>query len=193
MENIKTYSWINESELKVEDDRFFIKAMPESDFFRSPVDDTVVESAQFLYKEIEGDFLIRVRVKPIFEHIYDACSIFIYADETRWLKTAFEFTDLGPNAIVTVATDGYSDDANGVEIKEDSVYLQVIRKGNAFACHYSTDGVNFKMARLLRIESPSTVKVGVSAQSPTGTGGFMEFSDLMITDKLPEDIRSLEG
>jgi len=193
MEDIRTYKWINESELEVDDNRFFIKALPKSDFFCNPIDDTVVKNAQFLYKEIEGDFLVRVRVKPTFEHVYDACSIFIYANEAHWLKTAFEFTDLGPNAIVTVATDGYSDDADGVEIDEDFVYLQVIRKNDVFACHYSTDGVNFKMARLLRIALPTTVKVGVSAQSPTGTGGFMEFSDLLITDKLPEDIRSADA
>jgi len=191
MENIKEYSWINESELKVEGNKFYIKAMPKSDFFRNPIDGTVVANAQYLYREIEGDFLIRARVKPIFADIYDACSIFISADEERWLKAAFEFTDLGYNAIVTVATNGYSDDANGIEIKDDSVYLQVIRKGDAFACHYSTDGENYKMSRLLRLPVPATIKVGVSAQSPTGNGGFMEFSDLMITNKLPEDIRSL--
>jgi len=190
MEDIRTFSWMNESELKAEKDCFHIKSKSHSDFFCNPVDGEITADATFLYKEVEGDFLISVRVKPVFVHTYDACSILIYSDETHWIKTAFEFTDLGTNSIVTVATDGYSDDANGVDIKDDFVYLQVIRKGDVFACHYSTDGVNFKMARFLRIAVPETLKIGVSAQSPTGAGNFMEFSDLKITSTLPKDIRA---
>ena len=187
--NVKEFNWMNESELKVEDDHFFIKATPHSDFFRNPIDDNVAATAPFLYKEVANDFLINVCVKPTFTSTYDACSIFIYSDEKRWLKVAFEYTDLDTHSIVTVATDTYSDDANGVEIKEDWVYLQVIRKGDVFACHYSTDGINYKMTRLLRLAVPPTIKVGLSAQSPIGEGQFMAFKDLKITQTLPEDIR----
>ena len=187
--NFEEFSWMNESELNIEGSNFFIKATPNSDFFRNPIDGTVVATAPFFYKEITGDFLINVCVKPTFKSTYDAGCIFIYSDEKRWLKVAFEYTDLGTNAIVTVATNNYSDDANGVEIKDDWVYLQVIRKGDVFACHYSTDGVNFKMTRLLHQGIPSTIKVGVSAQSPIGQGQFMAFKDLKITHVLPEDIR----
>ena len=187
--NFEDFSWLNKSELKVENDNFYIKATPHSDFFRNPVDGDTIATAPFLYREMEGDFLISVCVKPAFTSTYDACSIFVYSDEKRWLKNAFEYTDMGTHSIVTVATDNYSDDANGVDILQDNVYLQVIRKGDVFACHYSTNGANFKMARLLRLAVPASIKVGVSAQSPTGEGGFMEFSNLKITQTLPGDIR----
>ena len=187
--NIEEFAWMNKSELKVENDMYFVKATPRSDFFCNPVDGTVISNAPYLYKEMEGDFLVNVRVKPAFVSTYDACSVFVYADEKHWLKTAFEFTDLGNPAVVTVATNGYSDDANGVEITEDAVYLQIIRKGDVFACHYSRDGIVFKMARLLRLPVPAKMKVGISVQSPTGEGNFMEFSNLKLTKTLPEDIR----
>ena len=187
--NIEEFKWINKSELRAEKNNFFVKATPRSDFFCNPVDGAIISNAPFLYTEIEGDFLISVRVKPAFVSTYDACSVFICSDEKHWIKTAFEYTDLGFPSVVTVVTDNYSDDANGVEITEDSVYLQVVRKGDVFACHYSKDGILFKMARLSRLPVPAALKVGVSAQSPTGEGNFMEFSDLKITKTLPEDIR----
>ena len=187
--NFEEFSWMNKSELKVENDNFYIKATSHSDYFCNPVDGGSIATAPFLYREIEGDFLISVCVKPDFVSTYDACSVFVYSDERHWLKTAFEYTDLGTHSIVTVATDNYSDDANGVDIREDHVYLQIMRKGNVFACHYSTDGVNFKMARLLNLIVPARIKAGVSAQSPTGEGQFMGFSSLKITQSLPGDIR----
>lgn len=189
MINIEEFNWLNKSEIKMGNNSFYIKATPRSDFFCNPVDGTSTASAPFLFKEMEGDFLISVCVKPSFVSTYDACSVFVYSDEKHWLKTAFEYTDLDTHSIVTVATDDYSDDANGVNIKEDNVYLQVIRKGDVFACHYSTDGINFRMVRLFRLIVPATVKVGLSAQSPIGEGQFMEFSKLKITQILPNDIR----
>ena len=188
--DLNEFNWINESELIVESDTFHIKSTPKSDFFCNPADGVSVATAPFLYKEVEGDFLIKACVKPTFVSTYDACTVFVYADEKHWLKTAFEFTDLGTNSIVTVATNNYSDDANGVDIDVNAVYLQIMRKGNVFACHYSTDGITYKMARLLRMDVPIKLKIGVSAQSPTGEGQLMEFNDLVISQILPEDIRS---
>jgi regulation of enolase protein 1 (concanavalin A-like superfamily) len=189
MVNHDEFNWINKSEIKIENDKVFIKSTNRSDFFCNPVDGVSISNAPFYYREIERDFLISARVKPAFKSTYDACTIFVYSDEKHWLKTAFENTDFGTHAIVTVATNNYSDDANSVNIKEDDVYLQIIRKGDVFACHYSTNGKDFYMARLLRLALPATVKVGISAQSPTGEGQIMEFSNLKITKTLPKDIR----
>ena len=191
-ENIKDFNWLNRSELKIENNDFYIKATPNSDFFCNPIDGKSSSTAPFLFKEIKGDFLINVLVEPEFTNTYDACSVFIYSDENHWIKTAFEYTDLGIKSIVTVVTDMYSDDANGVEIKENKAYLQVIRKNDIFACHYSEDGVKFKMARLFKLVVPEIIKVGVSAQSPMGLGQFMKFSNLKITQTIPEDIRKCE-
>lgn len=184
------FQWMNESECRVENDTFYIKSTPNSDFFCNPTDGMPIATAPFLYQEMEGDFLIKVCAKPTFVSTYDACTVFVYVDDKHWLKIAFEYTDLGTHSIVTVATNHYSDDANGVDMKGDAVYLQVMRKGNVFACHYSTDDVNYKMARLLRMDIPTVVKIGVSAQSPTGEGQFMAFKDLTISQTLPEDIRN---
>ena len=182
--------WMNESELRCKDSRFFVRSTPRSDFFCSPETGDVVATAPFLYRDVDGDFRMNVRVRPTFVSTYDACSLFVYARDRQWLKVAFELTDIGTHSIVTVATDGYSDDANGVDIANDTVYLQLIRKGDVFVCHYSTDGATFKMARILGINMPTAVRVGVSVQAPTGEGQWMEFSDLNLTKTIPADIRT---
>ena len=187
--NLKEFSWMNESELRMENGSFHIKSTPNSDFICSPTQGDVIANAPFLFKEVEGDFLISACVKPTFRSTYDACAILVYANDKHWLKAAFEYTDLGTNSIVTVATDNYSDDANGVDIEGDCVYLQIIRQGNVFACHYSTNGIDYKMARILRMDVPSAMKIGVAVQSPTGEGQFMKFSNLIISQILPKDIR----
>ena len=187
--NLKQFSWMNQSELEIENDKAYMTSTPHSDFICSPVDGSVCANAPFLYQEMEGDFLIRVRVKPTFVSTYDACTILAYVDERHWLKTGFEYTDFEANSIVTVATDGYSDESIGVDIEEDTVYVQIMRKGNVFACHYSADGVTYKMARKLRLDFPARVKVGISVQSPRGPGQTMEFSGLEILQTAPEDIR----
>ena len=187
--NLEEFCWLNKSDIVIENDKFFIKSLPHSDFICSPVKGNVIANAPFLYKEVEGDFVINACVKPTFQSVYDACAVFAYVDDKNWLKIAFEYTDLGTHSIVTVATENYSDDANGVDINENAVFLQIIRKNNVFVCHYSTDGIEYKMARILRLNAPAKMKIGVAVQSPTGEGQLMEFSNLKITKTLPADIR----
>lgn len=187
--SIKDFKWINKSEYNLEGDTITITALPKTDYFRNPINGSVSENAQFLYTEIEGDFAFRAKVKPNFEETFDACSLFVYADEENWIKTAFEATDLGTNAIVTVVTRGFSDDANSVNVEGESIYLQLVRKKDTFVCHYSFDGKEFMMARIFHFPAPSTLKVGFGAQSPKGRGGPREFSEAQLLWDLPENLR----
>ena len=134
--NVHDFNWMNQSELKMEGDTCYVKSTPHSDMICSPVDGGIITNAPFLYREMEGDFLVGARVKPTFVSTYDAMGILVYADERHWLKTCFEVTDFNTRSIVTVATDTYSDESIAEDVKADAVYLQIMRKGNVFACHY---------------------------------------------------------
>ncbi len=48
------------------------------------------------------------------------------------------------NAVVTVMTNEKSDDANGINVDTNEIWLQMARKDNAFAIHYSLDGKEIK-------------------------------------------------
>ena len=114
-------------------------------------------------------FVLRAKVSHAFKDTYDSCSIMVFQDATHWAKSCFELTDFGTNAVVSVVTKGDSDDANGPNIDGDEVWLQMCRKDNAFAFHYSLDGEYFFMTRFFTLPAVGkTVKIGLLAQAPTG-------------------------
>ena len=71
----------------------------------------------------------------------------IIRDEYMWAKAAFEKSDFGTNAVVCVVTDQVSDDANGCNIDQDEIWLQIVRVGDVFCTHYSLDGERFAKIR----------------------------------------------
>lgn len=84
-------------------------------------------------------------------------SIDIYAPDKLWAKACFEYTDFGTNAVVTVMTNERSDDANGINVDSKEMWLQIARKDNVFAIHYSFDGEEFVMARLAHLPMPKKI------------------------------------
>jgi regulation of enolase protein 1 (concanavalin A-like superfamily) len=106
-----------------------------------------------------------------------------------WAKACFEQTDFNTRAVVSVVTNQVSDDANGCNINGDSVWLQMTRAGQAFAFHYSEDGENYYMMRVFSLPVGETVKVGLEAQAPIGSGGERHFESFSIESKTVKNIR----
>lgn len=187
--DLSKFQWMNESRYDVLTHGISIYAPKQSDFFVNPETKEETTTAPFLYTMVEGDFVCRAKVHHAFQSTYDACVLLAYEHESLWAKACFEFSDLNSHAIVSVMTNQVSDDANGVELQGDEVWLQLSRKGNMFAVHYSYDGTHYKMARLTNLPMSSKIKVGFEAQSPMGEGGMREFSDIMLESFTLEDIR----
>jgi len=193
--NYDSFKWINKSEHTIDGDKITIQAPTITDYFNSPVPENgkfnePVVNAPFFYTEIEGDFVIKVKVKPNFESNFDAACIMVIQDDYTWIKAAFEKTDFATAAVVSVVTDKISDDANGCNINGDSVWLQVARVGENFAIHYSLDGETYEMVRVFYLKTDKVLKVGIEAQSPTGKGGPREFSGLSIERKTIKNLRA---
>ena len=94
--------------------------------------------------------------------------------------------------MVSVVTNGVSDDCNGEKMDKDEIWMQVIRKDNNFALHYSEDKENWKMVRIFKLDMNKTVKVGFSAQSPIGDGCITRFEGIEIMDNNYSNIRKPE-
>jgi len=193
--NLNSFKWLNEAKFNVDGDKITITAPPKCDFFNSPVPENGVfkapqADAPFFYTEIEGDFIIRVKVKPDFKAIYDAACIMVMQDENLWLKAAYEKSDFDTTAVVSVVTNKISDDANGCNLTADSIWLQVARVGCNFAVHYSLDGEKFDMVRLCMLPVADTIKVGIESQCPTGEGATHEFSGLTIEKRSISNLRA---
>ena len=189
--NLQSFTWMNEpEEFQFFDGSLKIKTGEKTDFFNNPENNEITANAPFLYKELEGDFVATALVKPNFDDIWNACSIVIHMDATHWIKLAFENSDATGKSIVTVVTNGISDDANGAVLNEkDSIWLRIIRKGNIYALHWSEDGKDFIMARLAAMPVFDKVKVGLETQCPAGEGAEHEVLYFSIEQRTITDLR----
>lgn len=193
--NMTGWKWLNESQIINEGNEVVIYAPGHTDWFNNPVPEdgklsAPVANAPFFYTEVTGDFVFRAKVRPNFRSVYDACALMVIQDETLWTKVAFEKSDFGTTAAVCVVTNGISDDANGCNIQQEEVWLQIVRVGDVFCTHYSLDGENFDMVRLFHLPVEKTVKVGIEAQSPAGEGGLRFYSDISLENRTVANLRA---
>lgn len=60
-----------------------------------------------------------------------------------------------------------------------------------WSLHYSLDGHVWKMVRYFRLRLENSVKIGVSAQSPTGDFCRVKFEELQLVENRYSDIRCM--
>lgn len=193
--DLQNWKWLNESQIIHEGDEVVIYAPAKTDWFNNPVPENgllsaPVANAPFFYTEVMGDFVFRAKVRPNFKSVYDACALMVIQDEKLWTKAAFEKSDFGTTAAVCVVTNGVSDDANGCNIAQEEVWLQIVRVGDVFCTHYSLDGERFDMVRLFHLPVEKTVKVGIEAQSPAGDGGLRFYSEISLENRTVRNLRA---
>ena len=167
-----------------------IEASAKTDFFIDMLSLKARDNAPFYFAKRKGDFAMKAKVRPVFKATYDAGGLFVYESARKWIKFEFELTDLGYPSIVSVVTDGVSDDCNGERIGDSGeVWLQVARKGDNWTLHFSEDGKKWKMARYFQLKMKGEVKIGLEAQSPLGKGCKVEFCKLAISDNKLKSMR----
>lgn len=190
------FQWINENSIQEDQGRLTIHAPAKTDIFNfgfqldeQGVPDESTFSAPVYYTEIAGDFVLRVKVSLEFQSDYDACALMVMKDRLTYGKLCFEKSDFDTVAVVSVVTNVRSDDANGVNVEADSIWLQMARVGHYFVFHYSLDGKRFDLTRLFWMEAHEPLKVGLIAQSPTGEGGPRHFEHLSIEHRTLSHLR----
>lgn len=159
---------------------FAITAAPNTDWFIDPADENWNKDCApcALFLPPDPEFLFSAKIKVPFASTFDAGTIQIRAEETIWGKLCFEFSPQGRPTVVSVVTRGKSDDCNGPSVDANEVYLRVAVTPASIAFHYSTDGNYWNMARFFTLGNHANLQVGLSAQSPCGTGCEVIFSDI---------------
>lgn len=187
------FKWLNKNSISQQGERIEIMAPAKTDFFCGGIDECqegiLPESlctAPFYYIEIEGDFVLKVKVSHAFKDTYDSASVMVLKD----LKCCFELTDFGTHAAVSVVTKGDSDDANGCNLDGNTAWLQVCRVVNNFGFHYSLDGINFYMMRFFHLPANPVIKVGLLAQAQLDEGGIRVYENITIEKKTATKIRA---
>jgi regulation of enolase protein 1 (concanavalin A-like superfamily) len=160
-----------------------IYAFAGANIFQDPTGKKMDDAAPFLWQSVTGDFVARLRTRPHFQSTYDSGCLVVRQDAHHWAKVCYESTDFGTRAIVSVVTNGLSDDANGVDLTVPDVWLQIARGGNVFALHYSMDGQDWHMVRLFRMDMPATVQVGMVAQCPVGPGSVIDWLEFTLEQR----------
>ena len=167
-----------------------IHAGAKTDFFQNPNSRQATDSGHLLSVPVEGDFVARAHVRPTFISTYDAGALMVRHDATHWAKTCYESTDFGTHAVVSVVTNGQSDDANGVNLDVTDVWLQIVRVGGVYAMHYALDGQNWRMTRYFTLPLPPTVSVGIVAQSPVGPGTAVDYLYFAVEQRKVDNLRA---
>ena len=167
-----------------------IAAPPRTDLFRDPAGSEPQTAAPRLLGPVEGDFQLSARVSCTFEGAFDAGALLLWADEARWAKLALEASPDNEPGVVSVVTDGLSDDANAFTVTGDAAWLRVSRLGPACALHARHDDEPWRFVRHFPLASTSGLRAGFLAQSPTGEGATARFESIDFTPERLADLRS---
>lgn len=187
--DFNNFKWLTKAEYKVSNNGICIYAPAHTNYFIDPTNGIVDNNMPFFYEEVEGDFVFKAKVSHEFISTYDACVLFAYDNEKLSAKACFEYTDLNTHSVVSVITNEKSDDANGIDVNGNELWLQLARKENVFAIHYSLDGIKFRMSRICSLPMKKKIKVGLAAQSPMGEEKMMKFEEISLEEKSLLNIR----
>ena len=172
------------------DDALIIAAPPRTDLFRDPAGSEPQSAAPRLLGPAEGDFQLSARVSCTFDGAFDAGALLLWADEARWVKLALEASPAGEPGVVSVVTDGLSDDANAFAVSGDAAWLRISRLGPACALHARHDDEPWRFVRHFPLAATSGLRAGFLAQSPAGEGATARFESIDFTQERLADLRS---
>lgn len=139
----------------------------------------------------DGDFVFSARVTVHGERTtFDAGALALWSDRDHWAKLCDEHSPQGEDMVVSVVTDGFSDDGNGRLLSGPSVSLRIARVGPAFAFHASDDGVTWDFVRTFRLDpGAQPFSVGFLAQAPLGDGCTVTFDHIALAAGTLADLR----
>jgi len=165
-----------------------IAAPARCDLFNDPAGSAPETGAPRLLGPVAGDFQFSARVRCTFAGTFDAGALLVWAGAERWVKLAFEVSPHGEAGVVSVVTDGLSDDANAFAVPGGAVWLRVSRMGGACALHARLDDEPWRFVRHFPL--PGELRAGFLAQSPVGEGATATFDEIGYTPERLADLRS---
>jgi uncharacterized protein len=183
-------TWLSEPQAwSTGEGRLTIAAGPKTDWFVDPAGDArPVVNAPALVGSAAGDFIFSAHVSVEAAATFDAGVLMLHASESCWAKLCLERSPAGRPMVVSVVTQGHSDDCNSAVLEHESAWLRVARLGAAYAFHVSTDGQRWQLVRYFRLPAPSA-SIGFEAQSPLGEGCTATFAEIRFEHHRLEDLR----
>ena len=101
----------------------------------------------------------------------------------------FEQDEYGNHRIVTVRTQGTSDDNNHDKLDVSSVYLKISSDTKTIASYYSIDKKRWNMVRLYKNCYPKNIYLGISSQCPQKGSCTSRFEEISLSHDNVSDFR----
>lgn len=187
--------WLNppQQPALVGKDELTITADAETDWFIDPAGLVDMRSAPVaLFSPPDDHCLLSATVTVDFAAAFDAGVLFVHDRPDHWAKLCFEYSPQHKPGVVTVVTRGVSDDSNSVLLSDNTVQLRIYRQGDILAFHYRTDDTFWYLVRYFTLGQSSNLRIGFSAQSPTGQGCTARFSDIRYQARTLTNLRNGE-
>ena len=167
--------------------------MPEAqtDFFRPSVGEGR-DNACLLYTMARGDFTAVAEARAVLAGFGDAAALTVRSGPLTWAKICIERSPRGEVSIVSVVTDGTSDDSNNELLPGPAAAIRLTRHGPVFGMHFRVDGTAWRFVRTFDLAMPEEIMVGVHAQAPFVGGCRATFSRFDIEPMAVQDLRSGE-
>jgi uncharacterized protein len=185
-------SWTNEpTTWSLDDDGLQITAPAAAELFTDPATGVRHSSAPRLLTDVShlDSFRLSARVEVAFASTYDAGVLCLWATPERFAKFCFEYSPQRQPMAVSVVTRGVSDDANGFLVSGNELWMRIAKTGPTYAFHASTDGGTWQFVRHFELGGDPQAQVGFLAQSPTGEGCPVRFSDIRFDVQPLTDLR----
>lgn len=181
-------NWVNQPlRFKAEAGKVLITAGPKTDVYRAPDSSYRTATAVRLMMDADPDFTLEARVNHAFAQKWDGGALFLEADSLNWVKFCFEKDYTGAHRVVSVATQGFSDDNNALALPGKTAFFKMAKKGDNVLLYCATDGKNYFLVRNLRVAPNKHWRVGLLAQSPEGKENTVTFSHLRYRARAPLD------
>jgi uncharacterized protein len=161
-----------------------------TDWFIAPDGSVQLENATAQLAEVAGDFQLRAKVSAPLASTFDAAALVVRAAPDAWGKLALERSPQGEATIVSVVTQGVSDDANAFPLDRSCAWLRVSRAGSTLAFHASDDGLWWTLIRWFTFAGAREAQAGFLVQSPTGAGLVGRFDEIEWMAEPLTDLRN---
>ncbi|MDP4270592.1 MAG: DUF1349 domain-containing protein [Bacteroidota bacterium] len=157
-----------------------IAAPAYTDLFISPDGGFKTNRSPRLVFTPDSGFTLSAKIKPAFKSKWDAGVLMIFNDSTHFAKLCFEYDIKGQPRVVSVVCNEVADDCNSMAVNNNEVYFRITgsTKDNTFTLSYLEEGKGWLPIRSFRLNKTESLQIGLCAQSPTGKGCKVDFTDI---------------
>ncbi|HJV77709.1 MAG TPA: DUF1349 domain-containing protein [Paludibacter sp.] len=149
---------------------------------------SINKSPRLVFKP-DSDFILTAKITPDFKSKWDAGVLMLYNDSTHFAKFCFEEDFKGQPRVVSVVCNDISDDCNSMAITAKWIYYRITgsTKSNTFCIYYSENGKSWFPIRGFKLDKTDNLRIGFSAQSPSGKGCSVDFEEIYLQERKLKD------